>query len=942
MAMGRIRLVTRTPGKRSMVQRDVDALGEQLARARQLVATQHHDAAAAVLDDLLDAVVAADAPDADRDLAVIRVRALCSRATVDLETSGRFEAGWARLDEADHVVTAGGLHELRVPLQGARAYLLLRAGRTEEAMAAFRQADEWWDQADGRDHSQLLLNRGSLALEIGSLAAAEEDFCRCEAEALEVGRVVIAQKARHNRGHLAFLRGDLPTALRLMGSPVSVDDPTGAVADLLRDPIVAIDRARALVEAGLWAEADDLLAGAVADLARAERSQDEGEARLAWSRVALLSSDLDLASEQADLAARCFERVGNPRWRRRATMTSLAVRLEDLQRRADQGDTGGDPSRPAGVLDAAVAEWAVVPGPGFLAATQQVLDALATLLPESAAVDEVHLQTPLRLMMAETMLLRGDLDGAAEQVEQVSDQAFDAFSVRLRWHRAAAELAARRRSPSVHERVATGLDELAVQQGRLGSLDLRTAMAIHGRELATIGVRAALGAGDPDLVHAAVERGKASSTRLPAVRSQVGDEDRDLLGQLRRANKALDDLDAGHNPAMATSIRATIDDLMADLRERSWGRGSAPAATGIVSVDQALDGLRSVGAAGVTYERLGDRLLAIVLDSGELEVVDLGDVADAVATAQRIRSDLEALLTPGLPAGIRTVVTRSLTTSLGELDDRLLVPTGVADRPAVIIAEAGLAAVPWSLLPSRRGARTTTAPCLTAWCRASTAAGDSAVAAAADGASDAGPARSVNAAAGLEDASRASDRGSVVRVAAFAGPGLARSGLEAQAVAAQWSGGVAHVGDAATSEAVKESLARDRVVHLATHGVHRDTAPMFSSVRLADGHLYAHELPAFVASDLVLLSACEVGAATVRPGDEPLGLTAALLHAGVATVVAGVTRVRDEVAHDVMVAVHRSLGLGADPATAIGVAVAEAWEQGEVAPFVCAGAGMVA
>lgn len=888
-----------------MGQADLAALGRQLARARRLVAMQQHDAAAALLDDLLDAV----ATDVDREVAAIRVRALCSRATVDLEISGQFATGWARLDAAEGVVTASNLDELRVPLQGARGYLLLRAGRTDDAMAAFRRADEWWDQADGRDHVQLLLNRGSLALETGSLAAAEEDFSRCEPEALEVGRVVIAQKARHNRGYLAFLRGDLPTALRLMGTPVPAEDPTGAVADLLGDPIVALDRARALVEAGLWAEADDLLEGAVADLARAERRQDEGEARLAWSRVALLSSDLGVAAEQADLAMRCFERVGNPRWRRRATMTSLAVRLEDLQRRADRAETGPDQPSSSSPGPRSAPDGVDAPGPADRRAAQELLDELAVALDDAVAVEESHLQTPLQLMIAETMLLGGDLDGAALHLDHVDDQSFDVFSVRLRWHRAAAELAARRGSSSVHDRVATGLDELAVQQGRLGSLDLRTAMAIHGRELATIGVRAALADGDPTLVHAAVERGKASSTRLPAVRFLLADEDRELLGQLRRANKALDDLDAGRHPEKATAFRTTIDDLMADLRERSWGQGGARSASGIVPVGRAVDHLRSVDAAAVTYERLGDRLIAVVLDDRGLEVVGLGSVADAVACAQRIRSDLEALVAPGLPVGIRQVVARSLATTLGELDDRLLTPTGVDGRPTVVVAEAGLSAVPWSLLPSRRGVATTTAPCLTAWCRAVDAAGA---------------------------------RRSSGTVTAFAGPDLVRSAFEAQEVAGQWPGGVAHVGAAATSDAVKESLGRDRVVHLATHGVHRDTAPMFSSVRLADGHLYAHELPAVVVSELVLLSACEVGTATVRPGDEPLGLSTALLHAGVATVVAGVTRVRDDVAHDVMVAVHRSLGRGADPAGAIGVAVAEAWEDHEVAPFVCAGAGMVA
>ena len=50
----------------------------------------------------------------------------------------------------------------------------------------------------------------------------------------------------------------------------------------------------------------------------------------------------------------------------------------------------------------------------------------------------------------------------------------------------------------------------------------------------------------------------------------------------------------------------------------------------------------------------------------------------------------------------------------------------------------------------------------------------------------------------------------------------------------------------------------------------------------------------------VVLSACEAGLATVRPGDEGLGLTSVLLHLGSRSVLAGVARVRDDVAARVM------------------------------------------
>ena len=95
----------------------------------------------------------------------------------------------------------------------------------------------------------------------------------------------------------------------------------------------------------------------------------------------------------------------------------------------------------------------------------------------------------------------------------------------------------------------------------------------------------------------------------------------------------------------------------------------------------------------------------------------------------------------------------------------------------------------------------------------------------------------------------------------------------------------------------------------------------------------------------VVLSACDVGRTVVRPGDEILGFTAALLHIGTPTVISSVTRVQDGVAFDVMTAYHRALSEGARPAQALAMAAAPAPGTAlvpQIAPgasFVCFGAG---
>jgi CHAT domain-containing protein len=104
---------------------------------------------------------------------------------------------------------------------------------------------------------------------------------------------------------------------------------------------------------------------------------------------------------------------------------------------------------------------------------------------------------------------------------------------------------------------------------------------------------------------------------------------------------------------------------------------------------------------------------------------------------------------------------------------------------------------------------------------------------------------------------------------------------------------------------------------VAAHGTHQRQNPYFSSLQLGDGPVFAHELPRPVASSHVVLSACDVGQSDLRPGDEPLGLTAALLSLGVRSVVAAVAPVPDAVAEVAMVDYHRQLADGIPASAAL-------------------------
>jgi len=124
---------------------------------------------------------------------------------------------------------------------------------------------------------------------------------------------------------------------------------------------------------------------------------------------------------------------------------------------------------------------------------------------------------------------------------------------------------------------------------------------------------------------------------------------------------------------------------------------------------------------------------------------------------------------------------------------------------------------------------------------------------------------------------------------------------EAEAVAAAL-GTNALVGADATRTAFLDRMGDSPpagVVHLACHGTFDAAEPLRSGIVLAPDHGGAEILSAedifglTLSADLVVLSACESGVNARRPGDELLGLTRALVYAGVPSVVVSLWRVDD-------------------------------------------------
>ncbi|MEN0071336.1 MAG: CHAT domain-containing protein, partial [Propionicimonas sp.] len=130
------------------------------------------------------------------------------------------------------------------------------------------------------------------------------------------------------------------------------------------------------------------------------------------------------------------------------------------------------------------------------------------------------------------------------------------------------------------------------------------------------------------------------------------------------------------------------------------------------------------------------------------------------------------------------------------------------------------------------------------------------------------------------------------------------------------------------------SAARDAdVLHISAHGRHALDNPLFSGLQLADGTLFGYDIDRMPrVPDVVVLSACEVGRSSVRWGEEAIGMTRAWLHAGAACVVAAPAAVADDIACDLLGAVHAGLAAGQSPAEALAAVDL-------LSPFQCHGSG---
>ena len=484
----------------------------------------------------------------------------------------------------------------------------------------------------------------------------------------------------------------------------------------------------------------------------------------------------------------------------------------------------------------------------------------------------------LQLQTARLVLHRGELEDARARIGKVRVDEDSPVAIRLLWREVRSELARARgdhRNARLH--VQAGLSDLHAWQSSFGSLDLQSTLVGHGRALAIQGLRLALEEGSSSLAYEWSERARALVGRVTPVRPPADEQLAADLTELRVLH--------AEDPSPHSTDGRRLDQLRDRIREQSWyGDGSGqvgePAALEEVQAE-----LAATDACLVAHVAVDGWITAIVVTGTEAHTVRLCESKPVGEDLDRIAADLD-MAASQLAGPFAAAIRGSLDERLQVVSDLLVAPVLplVGDRRVVLTPSGQLAGTPWTLLPGLAGRPVTVPPSATRWLEL-----------------------------------RRSGAHRRPRVGMVAGPHVERAEEEVMRASAAWPRATVLTGERAVATQVADLAAKVDVLHLAGHGRHPGDNPLFSAVELADGPWFGYDIDQLPHTpSTVVLSSCELGRASVRSGDEVVGMTAAWLHAGARCVTSSPTLVADDVACEVLAGWHARVGQGRRPGRCAG------------------------
>ena len=823
-------------------------------------------------------------------------------------------AAEARLSLAGALVLAGKGDEAIATLDGAsasgatsvavesqRAMVLAMLGRYEEALKAYRQVIPGLRRIGDRvREGRALNNRGLLHMYHGRFALAEADLARAERLMLEIGNPTEAARYCHNRGSAAALKGDLPAALALF------EEADRRCREVGVDPGArALSRASALVAAGLFRDSRLVAEDAIEQLRDGGNQQDLAEGLALLADVALLDGDPAASRAAAEEAAALFEQQNRQGWQ---SLAEAAI--------ARAGLAQGDDHVPLAVLATSA----------------------ATRLDKMGLADRAIMAHAVagRLWLAAGNFAKGidELDRAGSRRRRGS-----AAERLAAWEAVGVSRLARGDRRGAMAAMRCALAVVNDQQANMAATELRAHIASHAGDAARQGLRLALETRRPSCIWQWMERHRANSLRPLPARPPRDEVLAAQLAALRRlAQEIASCATSGGDPA---ALLARQSDLERQARERAWQAAGVKATRDMSRPMRLTDLFAALGqAALVEFADVDGDLHAIVAAGGRCYHHRVAPVQDVRHELGHVRLALRRLAYGGTHAALGSGAEAQLARAVARLDRLFMAPIArlLGSRPVVIVPTGELHATPWAALPTLAGRPVSVAPSARLWLGTTS--------------SEPGPGAPPSKDALEEQAlkeqhgarpfsprrphlARQAKRRSVV----IAGPGLAGAAHEASAIGSLYPSAQVLSGDAAEVAAVLAILEGASIAHIAAHASFRADNGLWSSLQLADGVLTVYELEQLRRPpEVVVLSACQSGLSAIRPGDEVMGLVAALLTLGAKSVVASVVPVEDAASEQLMVALHQRLLAGDAPAVAL--AEAQSVTPGTVSlSYVCFGGG---
>lgn len=458
-----------------------------------------------------------------------------------------------------------------------------------------------------------------------------------------------------------------------------------------------------------------------------------------------------------------------------------------------------------------------------------------------------------------------------------------------------------------------GLRIVEQHQATLGATELRAHVSNHRGALARTGLRMALEDADPRQALWWAERGRAAALSMRPARPSADPQLAQDLSDLRSTMTELEEARGGG----AGDEHLVRRQVVLERRIRDRCRTLSGDAGGVLGSRESVGEIAAALGERALIEliELDATLYAVTVVDGRARLHTLGPVAEAADLQRRVEFSVHRLASARFGRQDRTgVAVEGLTQAAEALDRMLLRPLApmLGERPLIVVPSGALRSLPWSVLPSCVGRAVSVSPSAGLWLRAS---------------------------------SRRQPDGATTAAVVVAGPGLVGADAEAAAVGALYDRVTVLRGPNATGAGLVAAVRDDTVLHLACHGRLRKDNPLFSALVLADGPMNVYELEGLTsAPHSVVLAGCDTGRLQVVAGEETLGLGAAMLGAGTATLVASVVPIPDLATVALMRSYHQALRDGLQPAAALARTQAQV-DPGDsacraaAAGFICLGAG---